>query len=189
MAGKKVLSTEDVNPLHDCYLKVHVQGQNPMTAGQRQLLKNAFKDGVDLPTSLRFTCRIAEDVKLTIGDGIEFDGQVYKLNPAATPQFGKNKDGHAFLSFSLNRESDGKFFGFSWVGDAVPYKMKQVAVKHDLGEPVRACSIKLSFADAKVRLKPEPSGGRRDSRPSNRPRLKGGRPSHARHDRLGKCDI
>lgn len=45
---------------------------------------------------------------------------------------------------------DGQGYRFQWIGEAVPRKMQEVAVKHDGGKAVRATTIPLDFSAALV---------------------------------------
>ena len=129
-----------------------VAGQKADPKWKQTMLKEMIKLGTAPTEALRFQCRIATDARENF-EKIELaDGETLTLHPKARPQFGKNRDGKAFLTATMIYSGDGKSYRLSWVGESVPRKMQEVAVKHDQGLAVRAATIPLDLANAKVTL-------------------------------------
>ena len=128
----------------------NVEAQDALPKWQQIALTDALARNDSAPKALRFQCRIATDARTVFESVTLDDGETLTLHPKAKPQFGKDRDGHAFLTVTLRYSKDGKGYRFRWVGDAVPRKMQQVAVKHDQGKAVRATTIPLDLAAATV---------------------------------------
>ena len=125
-----------------------VIGQPAEAPWKQKLLRKALNE--DAPNELRFQCRIATDARVNFKHVELPDGESFSLSPKGGPQFGKNVDGHAFLTVTVVRESDGQSYRLRWIGDNVPARMKRVAVAHDEGKKVAAASIPLDFSRAEV---------------------------------------
>lgn len=127
-----------------------VAGQSALPKWMQTALKDALDHSDAPPESLRFQCRIATDAQQNLAR-IELDnGETLTLHPKARPQFGKNKHGQAFLTATMTYSGDGESYSIRWVGEAVPQKMQEIAVKHDKGLSVKPTTVRLSLADAVV---------------------------------------
>lgn len=187
------------NPLQGYAFDIHINRQLPAPPGQRVILRKAFNDGVNIPKALWYQCRVAEDLKDALGEGILVNDELYRPNSHSTPFFGKNVRGKASLVFGLVRDSDGAKFSFKWQGDVVPRRLLELAVKHDEGVRAPKATVTLNFDDAEVWEtndvnKPKDTRGRHDISPKTgephpRKRLSGKRSTHRRFDRVGRCDL
>ena len=131
-------------------VKFKVEGQQAQPKWMQTALKDALDKAEAPPESLRFQCRIATDARANF-KYIELpDGESLSLHPKSNPQFGKNRNGHAYLTASLVYSGDGQAYTFRWIGDAVPKKMQEVAVRHDKGQFVRPTVVLLDLAKATV---------------------------------------
>lgn len=89
-------------------------------------------------------------------------------------------------------ESTGDRYRLHWEGDAVPHRMKEVAVAHDEGKKVRAVTIKLNLADAKVwKLgeKTRRNTDRRSNHDTDKYGIRYPRPRRRSHNRLCASDL
>lgn len=131
-------------------IRFKIAGQEALSKWAQEAIKDALERSDSPPESLRFQCRIATDAR-SVFSRIELDdGTELTLHPKAQPQFGKNRDGRPYLTVTLVHSKDGESYRLRWIGDAVPRKMQEVAVKHDLGRAVRAATVRLDLADAEV---------------------------------------
>jgi hypothetical protein len=131
-------------------IRFKVAGQSAMPKWQQIALRDALANADSPPEALRFQCRIASDAYAAFSL-VELDnGETLHIHPQARPQFGKNTAGHAFLTATLIYSGDGEAHTFRWVGDAVPVKMQEIAVKHDKGLAVKAVTIILSLDAAQI---------------------------------------
>lgn len=129
---------------------VAVQGQSAQPTWMQNLLRKALNHGAGADQELRFTCRIAQDAKKAFERITTEDGEEWILNPKATPQFGRNQRGNAYLTLGLISTDTGERIRLTWEGRAVPSKMKEIAVKHDEGRRVGATRIALPLETAKI---------------------------------------
>ena len=127
-----------------------VHGQKALSKFQQEVNARFIAMGGEMPESLRFQCRIATDARENFARIDLPDGETLTLHPKAAPQFGKNRDGHAFLTVTLKYSGDGRGYRFRWIGQNVPRKMQEVAVKHDQGKYVAATTVPLDLAAADV---------------------------------------
>lgn len=131
-------------------IRFHVQGQSALPKWQQTALRNALAKNDSPPEELRFQCRIATDARDNFSLIELNNGETLKLHYKSQPQFGKNRNGDAYLTVTMVYSGDGNSYCIKWSGDAVPRKMQQVAVKHDQGVAVRPCTIALDLAKAKI---------------------------------------
>lgn len=131
-------------------VRFKVDGQEALTKWARQALADAMERNDSPPESLRFQCRIATDARKNLAVIPLKDGNTLTLHPNSHPQFGKNRDGHAYLTATMTYSGDGQNYTIKWVGDAVPHEMQEVAVKHDKGLKVARTVIDLDLARAQV---------------------------------------
>lgn len=137
-------------PTFNGRVRFKIAGQEALSKWAQEAIRNALESADAPPESLRFQCRIATDARENFKT-IELDGgETLTLSPKGNPQFGKNRDGHPYLTVTLVYSGDGLSYRFRWLGDAVPSKMQQVAVKHDKGQSVRATTVGLDLARAEV---------------------------------------
>lgn len=132
-------------------IRFAVKGQQARSSWERKYLSQAINGGDGAPNDLRFQCRIAQDARenfahidLPSGDGF------LSIHPKAKPQFGRDASGRAYLTVVLVDSRDGESYKVRWVGDSVPRKMQEVAVKHDEGKRVGATRIALRWEDAEI---------------------------------------
>ena len=131
-------------------IRFKVAGQAAIPKWQQTAIRDALANASSPPESLRFQCRIASDAQEAFANVQLEGGETLSLHPKGHPQFGKNKAGHAYLTATLTWSGDGEAYTFRWVGDAVPKKMQEVAVKHDKGLAVSAVTIGLSLDMAQI---------------------------------------
>ena len=137
-------------PTFNGQVRFKIAGQEALSKWAQEAIRNALESADAPPESLRFQCRIATDAR-NVFSRIELDdGTELTLHPKAQPQFGKNHEGHPYLTVTLAHSKDGETYRFRWIGGAVPKKMQEVAVQHDMGKSVRAVTVGLSLADAEV---------------------------------------
>lgn len=127
-----------------------VKGQEARPVWERKMLANAMTNGEGAPNDLRFQCRIAQDARENFEQIPIPGGGTLSVHPRSKPQFGRNRDGEAYLTVVLVDSRDGESYKVRWVGDAVPRKMQEVAVKHDEGKRVAATRIALRWQDAEI---------------------------------------
>jgi hypothetical protein len=129
-------------------VKFKVKGQERLGKWQREAIRRGLDSPTGPPESLRFQCRIATDARENF-ERVELpDGSALTLHPRSNPQFGKNRDGLAYLTVTLTHDATGESFRVKWVGDAVPLAMQRVAVAHDEGRQVAPKTIGLNLAKA-----------------------------------------
>ena len=131
-------------------VKFKVDGQSALPRWMQTALRDALDNAAAPPESLRFQCRIATDAKRNFEKIDLANGETLSLHPRSNPQFGKNRDGHAYLTASFTYSGDGMAYTIRWVGDAVPQKMQEVAVKHDKGLSVKPTVVALDLAQASI---------------------------------------
>jgi len=149
-------------------IKFKVEGQSALPKWMQTALADALDKADAPPESLRFQCRIATDAQKNLALVKLASGETLTLHPIARPQFGKDNKGHAYLTATMTYSGDGENYTLRWIGDAVPSKMQEVAVKHDKGLAVSPTTIALDLSAAqvapawKVQNKPGPSALVRD---------------------------
>lgn len=169
---------------------VAVQGQSAQPAWMQNLLKKALDQGNGADQELRFTCRIAQDAKKSFSRIVTDDGEEWVLNPKAAPQFGRNGRGNAYLTLGLVHAETGARVRLTWEGDAVPPKMKEVAVKHDEGKRVGAARIALHLDDATITdIQPRTDGDRQRAQRYEAKTKRHHAGSERRHGRLCAADL
>lgn len=132
------------------FIRFKVGGQDAIPKWQQTAIRSAL-DALDSPPEeLRFQCRIATDARVAFANVELDDGNTLTLHSKARPQFGKNVDGHAYLTATMVYSGDGQAYTFRWVGEGVPLKMQEVAVKHDKGLAVKPVTIALDMAKAQI---------------------------------------
>lgn len=129
-------------------IRFKVAGQKAYPKWVQQSLKDNLAAQTTPPESLRFQCRIAQDARENFKEVALDNGEKLTLHPKAKPQFGKNHKGHPYLTTTMRYSGDGKSYTVKWVGDAVPRKMQDVAVKHDKGMKVSAATVGLDLSRA-----------------------------------------
>lgn len=132
------------------FVPFKVAGQSALGPWAQKAIRAAL-DSIDSPPeSLRFQCRIAIDAQENLSLVNLPDGETLTLHAQARPQFGKNRDGHAFLTVTMIYSGDGLGYRLRWIGNAVPLKMQEVAVKHDQGLAVKPTLIGLDLSKAEI---------------------------------------
>lgn len=131
-------------------VRFKVAGQPAMPKWMQTALADALDKAEAPPESLRFQCRIATDARENFSLINLPNGETLTLHPKARPQFGKNRDGHAFLTATLIYSGDGLGYRFRWIGNDVPQKMQEVAVKHDKGLAVNPVVVGLDLSKAEI---------------------------------------
>ncbi|WP_028637745.1 hypothetical protein [Nocardioides sp. URHA0032] len=126
-----------------------IKGQEARPAWERKMLANALNNGQGAPNDLRFQCRIAQDARENFAD-ISVPGGTLSVHQKSKPQFGRTRNGEAYLTVVLVDSRDGQSYKVRWTGDAVPRKMQEVAVKHDEGKRVAATRVALRWEDAEI---------------------------------------
>lgn len=177
-------------------LRIDIAGQ-ALSKAHQAIIQKALATGMQQDERVvRYSCRIAQDANAAIAAGIvDNQGGLWMPNPNARAQFGKAHDGEPFLSFGVLNESTGKRRSIRFVGDSVPTKMMEVAVRHDEGRDVRPTSITLNMSNALVYETGNKDGkgrAKKDKR-GNHDRDKNGKP-YARgprrtHGRLCSADL
>lgn len=133
-------------------IRFKVAGQEELPKWAQQAISNALSAAEAPPESLRFQCRIATDARENLKEIKLDNGETLKLHYKSAPQFGKDRSGRAYLTATMVYSGDGESYKFRWVGDSVPKKMQEVAVKHDMGKRVAATTIGLRLENAEVNL-------------------------------------
>lgn len=159
-------------------IQFRVEGQAALPKWQQSILQNALRSDYSPPNALRFQCRIATDARVAFERIDLGDGESLTMHPKAKPQFGKNDKGHAYLTTTMVYSKDGQSYRISWVGDAVPLRMKQVAVSHDEGKAVKATVVPLDLGAATV-LPAYLARGRKSRQEYNTPAKKRARAKYA----------
>lgn len=131
-------------------VRFNVAGQEALGKWAQTAIQNALDSADGPPESLRFQCRIATDARENFKIINLPDGETLTLHPKANPQFGKNRDGHAFLTTTMIYSGDGLGYRLRWIGNDVPLKMQEVAVKHDKGLAVKPTVIGLDLSKAEI---------------------------------------
>lgn len=127
-----------------------VNGQTAIPKWMQTALADALDKADSPPESLRFQCRIATDAQKNFALVKLNNGETLSLHPNSHPQFGKNHLGQPFLTAAMTYSEDGDTYTFRWVGSAVPTAMQEIAVKHDQGKAVKATTVPLDLASAKI---------------------------------------
>ena len=130
-------------------VRFQVKGQEARPAWERKMLANALNNGQGAPNDLRFQCRIAQDARENF-ESIPVAGGKLSIHPRSKPQFGRTRNGEAYLTVVLVDSRTGESYKVRWVGDAVPRKMQEVAVKHDEGKRVAATRVVLRWEEAQI---------------------------------------
>jgi hypothetical protein len=126
-----------------------IKGQEARPAWERKMLNNALNNGEGAPNDLRFQCRIAQDARENFAE-VPVPGGTLSIHQKSKPQFGRDRSGRPYLTVTLVDSRDGESYKVRWVGDAVPRKMQEVAVKHDEGKRVGATRVQLRWQDAEI---------------------------------------
>lgn len=140
------MTLETVNGI----VRFKVEGQRALPKWQRNAINGAMSALAAPPEALRFQCRIATDAQKNLALIELSNGETLTLHPKARPQFGKDVKGNAYLTATMTYSGDGESYTLRWIGDAVPSKMQEVAVKHDKGESVSPVTIALDLAGAQI---------------------------------------
>lgn len=131
-------------------VKFRIAGQEALPKWQQTAVRNALAAEVSPPNELRFQCRIATDARENFAHVPLADGSALNLHPKSKPQFGKNSHGDPYLTVVVVHDKTGQSFRLTWKGAAVPRKMQEVAVKHDQGLRVAACTVAIKLEDAEI---------------------------------------
>lgn len=135
----------------DAKIRFKIKGQSALAKWQQEAIKRGLDSPTGPPEALRFNCRIAQDAKENFADIPLRDGSSLRLDPRGVqPQFGKNRDGDAYLTVTLTHSGSGDSFKVQWIGDGVPEAMKTTAVMHDEGRKVPPKTVLLDLAKARV---------------------------------------
>lgn len=153
-------------------VKVPVSATAARPEWERKLLLAALANGEGASKQLRYVCRIAMDANEAFARIMVRKGDraiEYRLDPQTKAQFGRNKRDLPFLTLGLVNQETGDKYQLNWEGDNVPLKMQELAVRHDEGVAVRACTISLDLQKARVTLKgtraPQPPPSQRGGDP------------------------
>lgn len=131
-------------------VRFSIKGQEARPAWERKMLANALNNGQGAPNDLRFQCRIAQDARENF-ESIQIPGGgTLSIHPKSKPQFGRDRNGMPYLTVVLVDSRDGESYKVRWLGDAVPRKMQEVAVKHDEGKRVAAARVALRWENAEI---------------------------------------
>jgi hypothetical protein len=130
-------------------IRFAVKGQQARSPWERKVLASVITNGDGAPNDLRFQCRIAQDARENFAS-IPVDGGELSIHQKSKPQFGRDRNGNAYLTVVLVDSRDGESYKVRWIGDAVPRKMQEVAVKHDEGKRVGATRVALRWEDAEI---------------------------------------
>jgi hypothetical protein len=142
-------------------IRFPVKGQDERPAWERKILYNEINGGHGAPKDLRYQCRIAMDAR-EVFSSVPVEGGTLTLHDKSKPQFGRDKNGKPYLTVVLVDSRDGESYMVRWIGDAVPKKMVQVAVKHDQGKRVEPTIVGLRWEDAEIRRSEHKSRPRHD---------------------------
>ena len=166
-------------------VRFSIKGQEARPAWERKLLANALDNGQGAPNDLRFQCRIAQDARENFAE-IRVPGGTLSIHHKSKPQFGRARNGKPYLTVTLVDSRDGEAYKVRWIGDAVPRRMQEVAVKHDEGKRVGATLVRLLWQDAEIT--PVEHIARRDGAEStSAPRIR--ETQRRRFDRLCGTDL
>lgn len=175
-------------------VRFSIKGQEARPSWERKALANAISNGQGAPNDLRFQCRIAQDARENFAE-IPVPGGTLSIHQKSKPQFGRTRDGKPYLTVTLVDSRDGESYKVRWIGDAVPRKMQEVAIKHDEGRRVGAARVALRWQDAEITLSDKTDHrARHDVAPSGEMRVrsngKTGGPKKPRcYDRLCATDL
>lgn len=138
-------------PKFEGKVRFRIKGQEAIPKWQRDAIKKGMESEAGPPESLRFQCRIAMDAR-EVFERVELsDGSFLSMNEKKTrPQFGKNRDGEAYLTVTLTHSSTGESYRVQWLGDDVPSAMQRTAVLHDKGMKVAPKVVVLDLGRARV---------------------------------------
>lgn len=131
-------------------IRFKISEQEAMPSWQKIAVRNALNSASAPPEALRFQCRIAVDAQENFALIKLESGETLTLHHRSRPQFGKNRNGQAYLTVTMVYSGDGESYALRWVGNGVPLKMQQVAVKHDKGLAVKSVVVALHLEDAQV---------------------------------------
>ena len=175
-------------------IRFSIKGQEARPAWERKMLAAALDNGQGAPNDLRFQCRIAQDARENFAS-IPVPGGTLSVHQKSKPQFGRDRNGNAYLTVVLVDSRDGRSYKVRWTGDAVPRKMQEVAVKHDEGRRVGATRVALRWEDAEITVSEKVDRRDRHDLDENgdmrtRPNGKTGGPKKSRcYDRLCATDL
>lgn len=176
-------------------IRFSIKGQEARPTWERKALAKAISDGEGAPNDLRFQCRIAQDARENFAE-IPVPGGTLSIHGKAKPQFGRTANGEPYLTVTLVDSRDGESYKVRWLGDAVPRKMQEAAVKHDEGRRVGAARVALRWQDAEITrsdITPSRIRGRKDLDTNGeirvRPNGKTGGTKPRRHDRICATDL
>lgn len=129
--------------------KIRIKGQEAEPKWKQRLIQKALQDGTGASKELRYQCRVAQDVNAAFSEGLLLpDGTRIVPRKDSPAHFGRNADGQPYLTIGVTWDLDGADYKLTWVGERVPLKMKEVAVKHDEGKKVGATTVALRLEDA-----------------------------------------
>lgn len=139
------------SPKFDAKIRFRIKGQEALPKWQREAIRKGMESQDGPPEALRFQCRIAMDAR-EVFEKVELsDGSTLTFNDKKVrPQFGKNRDGQAYLTVTLTHSATGESYRVKWIGDAVPVAMQRTAVAHDKGLKVGAKVVLLDMAKAQI---------------------------------------
>lgn len=139
-----------------------IKGQEARPSWERKALARAISNGEGAPNDLRFQCRIAQDARENFADVPIPGGGTLSIHPKSKPQFGRDRNGQAYLTVVLVDSRDGQSYKVRWLGEAVPRKMQEVAVKHDEGKRVATTRVGLRWDAAEITPSEHVVRGRND---------------------------
>lgn len=138
-------------PKFDAKIRFRIKGQEALPKWTREAIRRQMDSPSGPPESLRFQCRIAQDAGEMFKRVDLPDGSYLSLNnKKVRPQFGKNRDGQAYLTVTLTHSATGESYRVKWLGDAVPLAMQRTAVMHDKGVKVGPKTVLLDMAKAQI---------------------------------------
>lgn len=172
-------------------IKFKVEGQQAQPKWMQTALKDALDKADAPPESLRFQCRIATDARKNFEQINLPNGETLTLRRSSNPQFGKNRDGHAYLTVTMTYSGDGLGYRLRWTGDSVPKRMQEIAVRHDRGNAVKPATIGLDLSAAEVTPSWRVAGHKRPALPGDwakaqaaaKARIAAGQPKQTRSKR------
>lgn len=130
-------------------VRFSIKSQEARPSWERKALASAITNGQGAPNDLRFQCRIAQDARENFAE-IPVPGGTLSVHHKSKPQFGRDRNGKPYLTVTLVDSRDGESYKVRWIGDAVPRRMQEVAVKHDEGKRVGAVKVALRWQDAEI---------------------------------------
>lgn len=149
MSGKTTYTPVQLEGL----IKLKIAPQSARSRWEQKMFEKVLGDGTDIDPSLIWGCHIAKDVNDSFPELQKAIGYGLLANPHSPARFYTEKrSGLRTLTWGALDPVSGDRYKITFRGEAVPKKLRDIAMAHDRGKPTRAATVALDLSKAEVSL-------------------------------------